>query len=273
MNDKQIEKRLAANTEYWADRMAENQQKISAKNEKSINKQLRKYYRDAQEEVIDSFIRTYEKLLLAVKDGDNITPADLYNLDRYWQLQSQLKQQLQELGDKQGVLYSKKFMKQYYDIYNSISIPSAVAFSTINDAAVAQMINEIWVADGKNWSSRIWDNTNKLQQRLNDNLIDCVLTGKSTNRLKEILQEDFNVSYKQADSLVRTELAHIQTTAAQHRYKDYGIKQVQVWADEDERRCPICGKLHKEKYSIYVTMPVPVHPRCRCCIVPIVEED
>ena len=80
------------------------------------------------------------------------------------------------------------------------------------------MINQIWCADGKSWSNRVWKNTDKLQQALNDNLIHCVLTGKKTTELKNILQNDFNVSYHRADSIVRTEMAHIQTQAAQKRY-------------------------------------------------------
>jgi SPP1 gp7 family putative phage head morphogenesis protein len=66
-------------------------------------------------------------------------------------------------------------------------------------------------------------------------------------------------------------MAHIQTQAAQKRYEDYGLKEVQVWADEDERRCEICGELHQKKYPIGAVMPIPAHPRCRCCIIPVVD--
>lgn len=132
------------------------------------------------------------------------------------------------------------------------------------------MINQIWCADGKSWSSRIWTNTDKLQQALNDNLIECVVGGKKTTQLKEMLQKDFNVSYNRADSIVRTEMAHIQTQAAQQRYKDSGIQQVEIWADKDERRCDVCGKLHKTKYPVNGAIPLPAHPRCRCCIIPVI---
>ena len=122
------------------------------------------------------------------------------------------------------------------------------------------MINQIWCADGKSWSQRIWDNTDKLQQALNDSLIDCIVTGKKTTELKKNLMKQFNVSFSRADSLVRTEMAHIQTQAAQQRYKDYGIQEVEVWVDEDERTCPICAKHEGERYPINARMPVPFHP-------------
>ena len=72
--------------------------------------------------------------------------------------------------------------------------------------------------------------------------------------------------------LVRTELAHVQTQAAKQRYSDYGVNKVQVWADKDERRCETCGKLHEKVIPIEQTMPIPAHPRCRCCIIPYIEK-
>ena len=166
---------------------------------------------------------------------------------------------------------SKKFEDQYINIYNALALQDSGMFNEVDRETAHQMINQIWCADGQSWSNRIWTNTDKLQQALNDNLIDCVLTGKKTTQLKQILQEQFAVSYNRADSIVRTEMAHIQTQAAQQRYKDYGIKEVEVWVDEDERTCPICAKHQGERHSVNERMPVPVHPRCRCCMIPVVE--
>lgn len=256
---------------YWEDRMANAQDAITKKHQKDIDKQMIKYYSKAMERTIKDFEATYDKVQATVANGVTPTPADLYKLDRYWELQAQLKDELYKLGDQQIVLLSDAFEQQWFDIYNSISIPSATAYSTVDSEIVQQMINEIWVADGKSFSDRIWSNVDDLIETLNEELIHCVTTGKSTNELKDLLQERFGVSYSNADSIVRTETAHIQTQAAKQRYIDYGIQQVEVWASEDERRCKICGKLHQKKYPITAKMPIPAHPRCRCCIIPVVE--
>lgn len=108
-------------------------------------------------------------------------------------------------------------------------------------------------------------------ETLNEHLIHCVAIGAKPTELKKLLQRDFGVSYSSADSLVRTEMAHIQTQASQKRYADYGITEVEVLADADERRCEVCGKLHQKRFPIHAQMPVPVHPRCRCTIIPVVE--
>ena len=258
---------------YWAERVAKAQTKLTNKSIRQTETQLKKYYKQTMERVVADFEATYNKLLSTIEDGRQPTPADLYKLDKYWQLQGQLRGELQKLGDRQAVLFSKNFELHFFDIYYSFGVPGETAFSTISREAALQMINQIWVADGKSWSQRIWSNTEQLLQTLNDGLIECVVSGKKTTQLKNILQERFGVSYSRADALVRTEMAHIQTQAATQRYKDYGIQEVEIWADQDERRCDICGDLHQKRYPVGAQVPIPAHPRCRCCVVPVVETD
>lgn len=256
---------------YWADRWALSQTKLSNKNIKEIEKQLREYYGQTAKRVIADFEATHNKLLATIEAGKQPTPADLYKLDKYWSAQAQMRQQLRNLGEKQVVALTKMFEVSFFDIYYSIDIQGTTAFNTIDTGAATQLINSIWCADGKSWSQRIWDNVELLAETLNEGLIHCVAAGKKTTELKNILQEGFGVSYSRADALVRTEIAHIQTQAAKKRYEDYGIQEVEVWADKDERRCEICGKLHQTKYPIGAQVPIPAHPRCRCCIVPVVD--
>jgi len=257
---------------YWQDRMAQAQDNISAKNTKQVERQLAKYYANATKKVMSDFEDTYNKLLAAIGDDREPTPADLYKLDKYWEAQAQMRAELRKLGEREIAALSKAFETNFFEVYYSIALDGGKTYSSIDTAAVQQLLSQVWAADGKSWSQRIWENTEELAEALNNGLIHTVAAGKKTTDLKNLLQERFNVSYSRADALVRTELGHIQTQAAQRRYEDYGIQYVQVWADKDERRCEICGKLHKKKYPIGSQMPIPAHPRCRCCIVPVVDE-
>lgn len=259
--------------EYWAERIAKAQSKLTNKSIRQTEAQLKKYYTKAMKKILGDFEKTYNKVLSSIDEGREPTPADLYKLDTYWQLQAQLRAELQELGDKQAVLLSKNFELHFFEIYYSFGIPGEQAFSTIDKAGATQLINQIWCADGKSWSQRIWNNTERLLETLNESLVECVVAGKKTSELKDMLQERFGVSYSRADSLVRTEMAHIQTQAATQRYKDYGLQEVEIWADEDERRCEICGKLHEKRYPLGAQVPIPAHPRCRCCVIPVVETN
>jgi SPP1 gp7 family putative phage head morphogenesis protein len=249
------------------------QQKVANKSIKQIEKQMTKYYIEAAKKCMDDFESVYDKLLATTAAGQQPTPADLYKLDKYWTAQAAIRDELMKLGNREIKLLSEAFEANWFDVYYSTLIPNVEdrTFNTVDKSLVQEMINQIWCADGKSWSERIWENSERLAETLNEQLIHCVATGKKTTDLKNLLQERFGVSYSRADALVRTEIAHIQTQAAQKRYEDYGIQEVEIWADADERRCEVCGELHQKRYPMGAKVPIPAHPRCRCCIVPVVD--
>lgn len=258
---------------YWQDRHQAAQQALLAKSRREIDRKLRKYYVRLSKQLINDYEALYDKVLLKQAAGEQVSPATLYQLDKYWSLQAQTRDRLNKFGAYQQSLLSKLFEVFYQSSYNSIKVKGFDAFKTLDDNVVRQVLESIWTSDGKSWSQRIWNNVAQLQATLEEGLVECVAAGKKTSQLKQVLQERFSVSYNRADTLVRTELAHIQTEAAKQRYTDYGIEQVEIWADEDERRCDVCGKLHQKKYPVGAHVPIPAHPNCRCCIVPVVDTD
>ena len=262
---------------YWAERLAKAQDKISGKTVKQINAELQKLYGRAAKKAIADFEATYNKLLATQAEGKQITPADLYKLDKYWQAQAQLRQELQKLGEKEVKLLTKVFETYFFEIYYSIELPDNQLFNTIDSAGALQIINAIWCADGKTWSQRVWENTEALAESLNNELIHIVATGKKTTDLKNKLQERFGVSYSRANTLVRTEIAHIQTQSAARRYKDYGLEQYEILGNDDDT----CGnhsvdchdldgkKFYYNEMKVGVNAP-PFHPNCKCAIIPVV---
>lgn len=267
---------------YWQDRMLEAQKKWSDKSIDEINAQLLKYYKSAMQSTIRDFEAVYDKVLTQAEDNKPITPADLYKLDKYYQIQAQLKNRLQKLGDKSCAAMSAEFEREYKHIYSALTIDSEgqaikamvsdIAFSSIDEEAAKYVASQIWCADGKSWSQRVWGNMDELQQTLNDGLIDCIVSGKKTSDLKNLLIERFNVGYHRAETITRTEIAHIETQAAKDRYKNYGIEKVQILADTDSRTCDVCAKLDGKEFDINAKIPIPAHPNCRCCIIPVVNE-
>lgn len=263
---------------YWEQRQAEIQDRLTRKKVKDVEKQLTKYYGAAAKQVIEDFENTYNKLLATIEDGREPTPADLYKLDKYWQSQSQLRKILTDLGEKQISLLTKEFELHFFEVYYSFALPSAEAFSTIDAEGARRMINSIWLADGKHFSQRVWGNTEKLLETLNDQLVHTVVAGKKTTELKHMVMERFNVSYSRADTLVRTELAHVQTVAAKQRYQDYGIQKYRILGNDDDS----CGNHGVDCHQMdgkefYFAEMVegknapPFHPNCRCSIIPVVE--
>lgn len=263
--------------DYWALRQAEAQEKRTATNIKDTEKQLKVYYTDAMHSAIRDFEETYAHLMERAEDG-KVTPADLYKLDKYWATVAQLNLTMKVLGDKQAQVLAESFMREWVDIYENMSVPGQDSFRNANIEIAEQMINSVWCADGKSWSERIWGNTEALKAALNEGLIECVVTGKKASDLKKRLQNEFGASFRQADMLVRTELQHIQTEAARQRYEDDGITKYEFLGREETHGCshsPSCHDLDGQVFYMK-DMKVgrnapPIHPRCRCSIVPVID--
>ena len=67
---------------YWAKRQERIQTAIADKTIEETEKQLKKYYAQTMKSIISDFERVYDKIQLAVEDGREPTPADLYKLDQ-----------------------------------------------------------------------------------------------------------------------------------------------------------------------------------------------
>ena len=71
---------------YWQLRMLTTQNKLTKKTIKETEEQLIKYYGRSMKKIIKQFEETYNNVILNVEDGKEPTPADLYKLDKYWQM-------------------------------------------------------------------------------------------------------------------------------------------------------------------------------------------
>lgn len=263
---------------YWSKRQAKIQEELALKSQRKIEKQLMRYYGAAAQRVIANFERVYNQLLAQQKDGEQLTPALLYKLDSYWEAQAQLRHELQKLGEREVSLLTKEFEVMFFDVYYSIAPEGMTAFNTIDAAAARAMINAVWLADGKDFSQRIWGNVENLVESLNEQLILTVATGKKTTQLKQMLQDRFGVSYSRANTLVRTELCHIQTVAAKQRYEDYGLTEYEILGNDDDscgNHSVDCHKMDGKRFLYAEMVPgknaPPFHPNCKCAIIPVVE--
>lgn len=297
--------------DYWADRNAEIQEKLTDKSIEETEEQLIKYYQSAFEKIEREFAAVLKAYIEAVADGREPSPATLYSLNRYWEMQAQLKEILQDLGDREVALLYKQFVNQYIAIYEATIIPSALeagivastAFATLPTATVAAAISQIWCADGKVWSSRVWGSIEKLAQTLNDKLIGVIASGSGRGDLKRELmelalpkerkklakklgkeleeltkkeaQKAVEQAYKRADTLIRTESSHIENEAASQRYQDSGIKKYKFLGREEHDIGCACKKLDGKIFTfaekqVGVNHP-PIHPNCRCGIRAITD--
>ena len=176
---------------YWQDRLQNAQNALTAKRRREVERQIKKYYQKLSKTVIEEYENLYNQVLLKKAAGETISPATLYQMDKYWSMNQQLRLKLHSAGDKFQSMLSKIFEIVYKDSYNAINIQGLNAFRTIDDSAIQQVLNQIWTADGQSWSTRIWNNMTLLQETLEEGLLEAVATGKKTSDLKKLLQQSY----------------------------------------------------------------------------------
>ena len=213
-------------------------------------------------------------------DGE-ILPSDLYKGGRYFEMLNQINEELTRLGFRQIDAIDRKLLDVYVE-QSKLTASEFGLYNTVDREAARFVINEVWCADGKDLSDRIWWNKDLLMQRLEDGIFDFVTRGQPTadlmgeliaqqvplSEFKSILDEDFREAYHNAQRLVRTETARIQTRATQDRYKEAGFTKWRVITEPD--CCEVCADLAEQVFDID-QLVIPAHPNCRCAMAAITE--
>lgn len=270
---------------YWERRIQQQTDLLFDKTLLDTEKELKKKYKQALEDTLADIKDLWDKLQKESADGV-IKPNDLYRYNRYFQVKNNLNERLKRLGLSEDKIYRRKFMNTYFDTQDMLSeyvayltkqpqMKSTSSFTMEQQNAAEKVLESIWCSDGKHWSDRIWSNKNKLQDRIEKGLMDCISRGVSKDELVKTLMDDFGKGFSDADRIARTELTYVQNQAAKDRYEAAGIKKYQYLAEIDSRTSNICKELNGKEFnftvsSVGVNMP-PMHTNCRSTIIPVVE--
>lgn len=82
---------------------------------------------------------------------------------------------------------------------------------------------------------------------------------------------------RRAEMLARTEIIRAHHKGAIQEMRNWGIEGVHVLAEfrtaGDERVCEQCGSMQGNTYTLdEAENLIPVHPMCRCCVIPVESE-
>lgn len=116
------------------------------------------------------------------------------------------------------------------------------------------------------YSDRIWMYQDMLKNELSSLLQTGLIQGQNPRRLATHLRKRFGVSQSNAERLMITELARVQTEAQKQSFERNGFEEYTFLALGTA--CPICrvldGKHFKIKKMLPGTNAPPMHPRCKC---------
>ena len=171
-------------------------------------------------------------------------------------------EQLEHTMCYEGVI-NNSYYKTIYDTQMGTGLD--FAFSNIDDNMVTALLNERW--SGKNYSQRIWGNTDILAESLSEVIGGAMLSGQSIQKTARQIRERFDVSKYYAERLVRTEVNHFNNEADAMAYEEMDVDKYVFLATLDTRTSTICQDLDNEVFEfkerqVGVNFP-PMHPNCR----------
>lgn len=257
---------------YWQfrelDRLYNRNMKIADKN---LAAQYIRCFNKTQKLLVDLY---YDLMEGKVGDRD-ILVSDLYKYNKYYDLLNNINANLTELGLSEQEIYSDTLSNMYIRNSELISNQLGKFNIEVSNEKVKSAINTVWCQDGKNWSDRIWDNKQLLNERIQNGIVDCVARGTSKDELVKQLQRDFNVGFNQADRIARTELSYVQNQSTKDRLTEYGIEKYEILATDDERTCEDCFGEEGAVYNLAdakvgINYP-PFHANCRCVVLAVIE--
>lgn len=117
------------------------------------------------------------------------------------------------------------------------------------------------------YSDRIWAHQDQLKYELHKLLSIGLIQGVNSKKLASEVSKLFGVSLRNAQRLMRTEMARVQTDAQFESYKRNGFEFYQ-YHTLGAHACPICrpldGKIFKVSEMLISENAPPMHPNCRC---------
>lgn len=168
-------------------------------------------------------------------------------------------------------VYDDSYYKALYEVQNVVGY---TATTVLPDGAIDTVLSNPWASDGKIFSTRIWENQNRLINTLRYELSQSLILQEGGAPLVGRIQKRLKVSFNDARRLVETETAFIQEQAFIDSMKSIKVKQYQIIATLDNRTSNICRQLDLKIFDmsaarVGVTTP-PFHCYCRSTTVPYI---
>lgn len=256
---------------------------------KLLNMNQTKEYREKLlEKYAEAESEEEKKRLETVLDA----PAYADRISRIEALANEIYSEALSFGTNEQVQIEKRLIAAYKHSYYKTTFDiqrytgKYYDFEKLPSNRVKEAIRHKWL--GKNYSERVWDNTDRTAEKLKDIIINGVMTGQSIGTMTDALEAaigstpDEGARYR-FSRLIRTEVNFISGQATQKAYKEAGIGEYVFLATLDKRTCHDCGnekrmscaeldgKHFKLSEAEVGVNKHPMHPYCRCSDYPYIK--
>lgn len=233
--------------------------------------------RELQKKLQETSDRDERKDLLSQLEA----PAYRARIERLERLQGQIDLVMNQVYRQERKLSAAHYVDLAEDVYNhaafDIQQRTGMGFPVthISQNQIDKVVNSKW--SGKNYSSRIWGNTQALAQDLKEELLMDLVSGRTERETAEILSKKFGASASKARRLVRTESCYISNQMEMQSYKECGIEKYQYLATLDLRTSETCRALDGKIFLVSEQQVgkncPPMHPWCRSTTIAYISAD
>ena len=164
----------------------------------------------------------------------------------------------------------------FYQSLFGLQEQAGVKFPVIalNEKRVTEILNRRW--SGKNFSERLWANSERLSSSVKRELMLGVLTGKTRHQMTQAIQEEFSSASYQTRRLIRTEATYVAGQMDLETYRRLGVEEYEYVAILDHRTSEICRELDGQRFLVEEAEVgvnyQPMHPWCRSSTVPVLPK-
>lgn len=277
---RQAQRQIETQIQAWYGRFASNNGiSIQEARKMLTNKELAELKWDVNE-----YIRHGEQNALSgawMKELENASAR--YHISRLEALKLQTQQQLEVLFGNQldsidsamKSIYTSGYYHTAFEIQKGFGV--GWDFATLDEKQINKIINKPWAADGKNFSSRVWTNKQKLVNELNTTLTQNIILGQDPQKAIDEIARKMNTSKINAGRLVMTEEAFFSSAAQRDCFNELDVEQFEVVATLDSYTSEICQGMDGQhfpmsQWEVGITAP-PFHVNCRSTTVPFFDDE
>ena len=272
----EIEKEIAR----WYQRLGDNNEISAADARKLLSRDELKEFHWTVEEYIkrgreSNYTDKWKKQLENASAKVHITRFEAMKLQLQQQLEVLYGNQVDGLDKLMKDIYTEGFRRSAFTIDTGMGVHYDL--SAVNPQRLDTIVKNPWVADGKNFSDRLWRDKDKLVSTLQQEMQNAVARGDKLDMAVKNIAKRMNAAKSAAARLVMTESAFISGKAQRDCFADLDVEEYEFVATLDRKTSETCrahdGKVYKVKSYKPGTNAPPMHCWCRSCIVPYFGDD
>lgn len=198
-----------------------------------------------------------------------------------------------------NLLDKEKEVKATIDLFTPLMLglltdegEAAAAFLGSGEFTITPKLRKFLESNTKKFAGEITDETSS---KLRSSIAAGLEAGEAIQDLEKRIMNSTAFDLPRAEKIARTETIRAQTKSEIEVWKESGVVNAKIWyTAQDERTCPLCAPMHEKVISLNDTFFAkgdshegedgavikldyeavdgpPLHPNCRCTLIPVIE--